>query len=400
MGLPRFDWSLTLVGLCIFTFVVVTYKVRIGDIGIAIGVAGLCLQRGGLKIPKFLWLYAAFVLWVFVGSFATPFTDIALEQAIERLKLVVVMLIAVNALRTEGQLRFYLLFFLGCFVLFPVRGTLVGGDTISGRAVWNYIYSNPNDLAALSLIALGVAFALWFSEHSWRSFVSLGAAISAIPLLAVILLTQSRGAVIGLAVGMGPAMVLLLIKRRWLLVPAGLIVLVIGFVTPANVWERLAGIEKLSSVETVAEADPEGSAEQRLEIQKVAWRIFLDNPVFGMGLGAYPQANAMYAPDLGKRDTHNTYLNLAAETGFPGLALWCALFWSVLRHAGRSRRNAGAEALATQQYWIERTLIAYLVAAVVGTYSALTFPYLVLTVLWCSATILERTARATQRGLE
>jgi O-antigen ligase len=388
LGLPRFDWSLTLVGFCVFTFVVVTYRIRIGEIGIAIGVMGLLFQRGGLKIPVPVWFYAAFVLWAFIGSFASSFPEIAREQIIERLKLVVVMIVAVNALRTEGQLRFYLLFFLGCFILFPVRGTLVGGDTIMGRAIWNYIYSNPNDLAALSLIALGVALAIMFSEPS-RTLVQFGAGISVTLLLVVILLTQSRGAFIGLVVGMGPGTMRLLMKRQRLLVPAVLVVLIIGYVTPTSVWERLAGIEQLTSVETIAQADPEGSAEQRFQIQQVAWRIVGDHPLFGVGLGVYPIANAMYAPELGQRDTHNTYLNLAAETGLPGLVLWCALFGSVLLHASRSRRDMETTTLAAQQIWIERALIGYLVAGLVGTYSALTFPYLMLAVLWCSANLLS-----------
>lgn len=391
LGLPRFDWSLTLVGFCVFTFVVVTYRIRVAEIGIAIGVMGLLFQRGGLKIPAPVWLYMAFVLWAFIASLGSSFPEIAREQIIERLKLVIVMVVAVNALRTEGQLRFYLIFFLGCFVLFPVRGTLVNyviGYHPFGRAIWNYIYNNPNDLAALCLIALGVALAVMLAEPS-QTLVRFGAGVGAALLLVVILLTQSRGAFIGLVVGMGPATMRLLMKRRRLLLPVTLVVLAIGYLTPTSVWERLAGIGQLTSVETIAQADPEGSAEQRFQIQKVAWRIVGDHPLFGVGLGVYPIANAMYAPELGKRDTHNTYLNLAAEVGLPGLVLWCALFGSTLLHASRSRRDMETTTLAAQQIWVERALIGYLVASLVGTYSALTFPYLMLAVLWCSANLLS-----------
>jgi len=121
----------------------------------------------------------------------------------------------------------------------------------------------------------------------------------------------------------------------------------------------------------------------------VAWRIFTDNPVFGVGLGVYPKANASYAPNLGARDTHNTYLNLAAEVGLPGLLLWLACFGTVLRYAYRRRRLAAPGVLATQQVWIERSLLGYFVAAIFGTYSTLSFPYLMLAVLWSSAAMLE-----------
>jgi O-antigen ligase len=389
-ALPRFDWSLALLGLCVFTFVIVTYYVRIAEVGIAIAALGLALQLGRLRLPFPVWLYGAFVLWAFAASFASPYPEIAREQVLEHLKQFAIMLIVVNALRTAGQLRFYLLFFLGCFVLFPLRGTLVSfasGNNVFGRALWNYIYNNPNDLAALSLLALGVALALAFALPP-RSLARLGAGVSAILLLVVILMTQSRGAAIGLVAGMGPAFVVLGLKRPKFLALAVVLGVVVALALPAGVWQRLSGIEKLTRVSTIADADPEGSAAQRFEINKVAWKIFSDSPVFGVGLGAYQQANAVYAPELGMRDTHNTYLSLAAEVGLPGLLLWCALFGSVLRYAHRRRRLAAPGALAVQQVWIERALRGYLVTGLFATVMALTFPYLMLAVLWSSAALM------------
>jgi O-antigen ligase len=388
LSAPHLEVWLTLFGLCVFTFAVVTYLLPVGVAGVAIAAAGLVLQGGKVRVPFPVWLFGAFVLWAFVASFASSYPDIALDNVREDLKLLAIMLIVVNALRTEGQLRFYLLFFLGCFILFPVRGTLVGGDAVAGRAVWNYIYSNPNDLAALCLIVLGIALGFMFARPS-GALVRLGAGISAILLVVVILLTQSRGAFIGLVAGMGPALIGLGLKRPGrLFLFAGILAVVINLVVPTSVWERLSGIEKLTSASTIVEADPEGSAEQRFAIQKVAWQIVVDHPVFGVGLGVYPLENARYAPDLGRRDTHNTYLNVAAEVGLPGFALWCALLWSVLRYAYRRRRLATAGVLATQQAWIERAFWGFLAAGMFATHAALTFTYLMLAVLWCSASLL------------
>jgi O-antigen ligase len=389
-GVPRFKWSLTLVGLCVFTFAVVTYYWPVGELGVAIAAVGLFLQFGKIKVrvPFPVLLYGAFVLWAYIASLASSYHEIVLDTAFEHLKLVAIMLIAVNALRSEGQVRIYLLFFLGCFVLFPLRGTLVGANTIAGRALWNYIYSSPNDLAALSLIALGVALGMLFSKPP-LTLVHVGAGITAILLLVVILLTQSRGAFLGLVAGMAPAALWSAVKRpvRMALL-AGVVALVVGYSIPPSTWERLSGIAQLTSTSTVAQADPEGSAAERFEIQKTGWEIFLDHPVFGVGLGAFPDAVARYNPELGKKDTHNTYLNLAAEVGFPGLALWCVLVWSVLRSAYRSRQRVGRSNLATQQAWIERAFWAYLVAGIFGTYARLSFPYLILSVLWCSTYLL------------
>jgi O-antigen ligase len=206
----------------------------------------------------------------------------------------------------------------------------------------------------------------------------------------VILLTQSRGVFLGLVSITVLALLQMLGKPTRRAIGVALVfALIIYLAVPVDVWERLYGIEKLTSASTIAEADSEGSAAERFEILKVGWQIFRDNPFFGVGLGAYPLANAMYVPDLGKRDTHNTYLNLAAEVGLPGLMLWCIFLGSVLRHAYRSQRNRQALGLVTQQVWIVRAFVGYLVAGLFGTYAALTFPYLILATLWCSANLLS-----------
>src|SRR6266581_4635816 len=90
--------------------------------------------------------------------------------------------------------------------------------------------------ATMCLIALGIALVFMFARPS-RALVRLGAGISAILLVVVILLTQSRGAFIGLVAGMGPALIGLGLKRpRRLLLSAGILALVIGLVIPASVW--------------------------------------------------------------------------------------------------------------------------------------------------------------------
>ncbi len=393
--------AITLVGLCVYTMVVVTFRLPIADVGILIAALGLFLQLGKVRIPSPVWLYSAFVLWAFVGSLVSRYAEYSGQQVVEQLKLCVVILIVVNALRTEGQFRLYLLIYLAAFMVYPARGALlnyIAGYDLFGRAIGNAMYTNPNDLAALSLLALGVALGFTYSKSS-RTFIRACAGVSAILLLLVILLTQSRGAVIGLVVGMGPALVWSGLKRpARLLAAGGILAIVVGLTVPASAWERLAGIKQLTDSATIAQADPEGSAAERLELQKVGWQIFLDHPVFGVGLGTYPMANAAYAPEMGMKDTHNTYLRLVAEVGLPGLVIWCALIASVLLNGRRSRRLLQDGELGVQQAWLERALVAYLVAALFGSYAHLTFPYMMLAVLWSSTTLLKALPQRAQEA--
>lgn len=398
LGWPRFSWSLKLVGLCIFTFVIVTYYVDIAKVGVTVGVLGLLVGKDRIRIPFPVVMYGAFLSWAFVGSFASPYSDVARDQLAEQLKQLVIMLIVINALRTEGQLRFYLLFFIGCFILFPARGALVNyvdGETIYGRALWNYIYNNPNDLAGLALLGFGIAFG-YYSSSPPRTLVWLGTAASAIILFIVILLTQSRGAFLGLVIAAMPLLVKTAIKQPYRAFGAAVVVFTIAVAMPAGVWERLSGIQKLTSTSTLAEADKVGSAAERFEIQKIGWQILGENITFGVGLGAYKLAHAARDPLRGGKDTHNTYLNLAVETGVPGLVIWLVMVVSLLRYAHRARQRAAPGVLATQQHWIERALIGFLFAGIFGTYAALTFPYILFATLWCSATLLQKPLEETR----
>src|SRR3954451_10214775 len=118
-GWPHVTWTLTLLGFCIFTFAVVTIKFQLGDLGIAVAAVGLVLQKDRIRMPLPLWLYGAFLLWAAVASLGSQYQDLAHQHILERLKLLVIMFIAVNALQTEGRLRCYLLIYLACFLLYP-----------------------------------------------------------------------------------------------------------------------------------------------------------------------------------------------------------------------------------------------------------------------------------------
>jgi len=145
-------------------------------------------------------------------------------------------------------------------------------------------------------------------------------------------------------------------------------------------------MSKLTSTATIAQADPEGSAAQRWQIQKTAWRIFEDHPIMGVGLGCFPLAIGRYSPGLGDRDTHDTYLNLATELGLPGLIMWLGLIGSVLLHAARASIERISRHSLVATTWLRCGLIAFLVAGIFGSYSGITMGYLVLGALWVGAT--------------
>lgn len=386
--------AVPLFGIAVFTFFLITsrWSELFTEFAIGIALLGLLLSPTGLRFPVPLRWGAAFLLWALITALFAISPETAQAALIERLKALVICLVVMNALRTPQQLRFYILLILFAYMLYPARGTLknfLAGETVQGRAHWNKIYANPNDLAAITLLMLGLTLAVATVKSQSRR-VRLAAAACVPVMLLIILLTQSRGVFIGLVVGFAPTLLAKIRARPSVVAPVLIVLCGVAALVPGASWHRLAGISKLTSLETIREADKVGSAEERLQITKVAWQIFTDHPVLGVGIGCYNEANARYAPQLGLRDAHNTYLSLAAEVGLPGLLLWLGLVGSVLAELRRRRRSVEADDQTLQVLWIERAVIGFLVAGFFGTYSGLTPLYLLLGILWAACQVLGR----------
>jgi O-antigen ligase len=385
-------WSPTFILLLGYLFTIVTGRLPIGTVTMVLAVASLLAQRGNLRMPRFLWLFVAWSLWALVGYALTFYPDVVGQALIEHGKVLVVAFVVVNALRTRSQIRFFIMFVLVTYILFPARSTVVNylhGYTLFGRAVGPFIYGNPNDLAAHTILLLGPALALWAAagRGSPTRLVALGGAAL---LTVVIVLTQSRGAFLALGTMALPSTIALVRRRpRAVLGLAACLALAL-YLAPASFWNRMQGLSKGTSAATIGEMDPEGSARQRFEVLKTATRIIRDHPVVGVGFGAYELAQYRYNPSLGYLDTHNTYLNVLAETGVPGLALFLAVVISVLRTVRRARRHASRAfpVEAEMLRWLQYALIAYLIAGVFGSFAKLAFLYVYLALLWSAARLV------------
>ncbi len=228
--------------------------------------------------------------------------------------------------------------------------------------------------------------------------------VSTAGLALLIVITQSRGAFIGLVI----AFVFMVVRSRsrTRLIRFGVAaVLGIVLLAPGAVWDRFSRMKYLFNTETIGEAD--GSAEQRYVLLQIASAIARDNLVTGVGLGAYSEAHGVYAEERpewaigsGNRDAHNMYVNLVAETGLPGLVLFIGMLGSTLIRAMRIesslRRHAPNE--AEQLRILRFGLVAYLIAAIFGSFHRVSFLYLYLAILWSASELLQKSALQQLRG--
>ena len=370
-----------------------------------IALCGILLVPNERWIPVPLRTLGLFLLWVFSVSLLSEYPDWFSARMPDLLKLWLISLVAYNALRSREQIRLFVIVFLVCFALWPVRGTLVTffmykEFDIEGRAYWIQLYSNPNDLANMALLQLSMAAALLTTEKKGWIRLGAGAALVILPLL--ILLTQSRGVFIGLVAFLA---IVFATHRRRLLLGVRLLALAVILIAlaPSSVWNRLESLTRATDSAELAKVDGEqGSARERYEIWKVASRIIADHPVTGVGFNAYKPAHFDYSkrydadPGIqGLWDTHSLYLNVTAETGFPGLLLYLVYIASVLLPADRVRRQCKAQlpAEARQLLILEAGLIGFMTACAFGSLAYFPHLHLHLVLLYTLAMVYRRELR-------
>jgi O-antigen ligase len=207
----------------------------------------------------------------------------------------------------------------------------------------------PIGLAVAAYCVVRVPFALRSHNTRYAIRITLCAAVALLvaALLAIALyLSFSRGAWLG-AVAALLAMGLFLPRRRWigLAVIGGLVVIGLGLygagLLPASVADRFADVGTLvdfRDVRGVKISDANYAVVERLAHWQAAVAMIDANPYTGVGFSNYQPVYEHYRllnwpMPLGH--AHNIYLNVAAETGLPGLAaylvLWMAIFAATIR---------------------------------------------------------------------
>jgi O-antigen ligase len=168
--------------------------------------------------------------------------------------------------------------------------------------------------------------------------VSLRAAATVlIPVLVISLLAAgSRGPVLGALVGMLTLFAMVvgnrMARRRLLLVA-------VGGVFAAILAAQLVPGQSIGRSFSFLSGSGSGlTSNGRFELWSEAWRLFADNPLFGIGTGSF------FAVDGLNRYPHNLLLEVGAELGIIGIALllgFLASSWLALMRARRQLDSAG-----------------------------------------------------------
>lgn len=189
----------------------------------------------------------------------------------------------------------------------------------------------------------------------------------ALMLAAALYFSFSRGAWLGAVAALG-VMIAFAPRRLWIGIglTAIALALLLGLssagLLPAAINERLADAGELFQFRDVRGAainDANYALIERLARWQAALNMLTDQPWTGVGFGNYQAAYEQYRllnwpTPLGH--AHNIYLNLAAETGLPGLAayvfLWVVIFWQTIQTTRRTKGIHRALAVGLLGTWV------------------------------------------------
>jgi O-antigen ligase len=198
-------------------------------------------------------------------------------------------------------------------------------SAVAGRATGTV--GDPNELAAGLLVGLALAVAFAVNRHIAAPLRRL-AVVAAALCLSGILISLSRGGLIGVAAALVLAVV---VGGRWrarvLALCAMLAVLAVGY---------FAVFASLPAKERVLAIGGGGGGTGRLDLWTVGLRMIAAHPLNGVGSGQFANSSVHYLLRPGliengafilstPKVAHNTYLNIVSELGVVGGLLFVAI---------------------------------------------------------------------------
>jgi len=348
VGTPLFD----------FAFVLVT-PVKV--VGLFTIVAAVLLQRPADAAPRlrnslglvFFAFAALQILEVLVYQLPIP------SDSISSLVSIGLLLVATRALVcTEERMR--------KAVRVMILASAFASLWIYRQYFFQHVYpangiEQDTNYESLTLVT-GIPLAIWMVRYEQgRWWKRMG--VTCVGLMAGgVLLTESRAGVIA-AVVMGLASVV--IARRKMLT-LGLVVLAIAVgvaIAPAGLGDRFRNIKFEGTATTGAQA----STRIHVELAKAGLAMIETYPLTGIGLERFKH----YAPDynsglLQVTDhsyiAHDTYIQIAAETGLPVLLLFLVLMAAAILNCRAARRGTDVP-LARMATAMQLGLVGFSVAA-------------------------------------
>jgi O-antigen ligase len=235
---------------------------------------------------------------------------------------------------------------LAFFTLFIFQMRVYGGVA---RIAGGYTY-DANDIACVAVVSIPIAVWLLQAVKGKLKLIPLAVIIGLGMTLAK---TGSRGGFVGLlAIGVAMLVMLRQVRLDKRLAFVAVIGLGLALAAPQGYWEQMRSITK--PMEDYNWSAPAG----RKAVLIRGLGYMARNPATGIGVGTFGRAEGMisdrardYRPGMAGikwSAAHNSFLQVTAEMGIPGLLLFCGLVFGSIRGMNRLRRSLPREWLRAQ----------------------------------------------------
>jgi O-antigen ligase len=325
-------------------------------------------------------LLAGFTIWCIAGI---PFAEWrggafgTLSELWSKSYLMFVLVVGLTV--TVGQAR-RLMSTVAFATLILTGMALFAQSRLMGRLTVDFgMFSNPNDLAQVLLLAVPLLFTI--NIPGSNIFFKIVSAAAAAPMIVAILQTGSRSGLLALL-----AMIAITFFRvgyrgkvaiALIIVAGGALVVT---KVPDEVVDRYRYIfgGEAQDVSEESEAVAVASAASRKELFLQSLRLTIRNPILGVGLGNFQHASVQETSSVGKRamwrETHNMYTQVSAETGLPGFCLYFGSVFVLFRRFRTIRKQCEADPRLDQ---IRNTLFIYSTSLtsvlITGTFSSVAY---------------------------
>jgi probable O-glycosylation ligase (exosortase A-associated) len=290
----------------------------------------LDVARAGTTAPRLSGAHRTVLVfggWVALTALTARDRSMAYPGLIEYVKIILMFTAATFLIRTVSQVWALLLAtaLSLAYVAYEISYLFLVNHPLG---VFHNGYRGLDNNGAGLMLAMGVPMCWFLYENAgrwWRWYF-----VTLIPVLILaVLMTFSRWALVSL-LGMCP-LLLVRSRQRVRLAVAGAL---LGFVAlPVMVSPEIK-----ARFMTLEQNGLGASAKVRRDSWAVGLKMACDNPVFGVGVRNANLLSYQYGADYEGRTIHSNYLQIAAGSGFVGLALLLLAFAVCWQSARRARR--------------------------------------------------------------
>lgn len=264
------------------------------------------------------------------------------EATVKLLALAIYFAGAVAALR-GSQRRNLTLIILAGFGFLTSLFAIIHRLTNNGKMYWvrtvsDYVapygpYGNYNHFAGFAELILPLPFAYLLFVRSSVERKALWL-FSVVIIAAALIFSLSRGGILAMGVEFLILLAVFLFKPKWFSreeksIGRGNWLMIGGILATVMATALWIGYDRLvERFQLTRQGASEFSVVTRAEYWRNSWKLFLDHPVAGVGLGAFPAVYPQYGRSTAAYErleqTHNDYLQLLTDAGLVGaaLALW------------------------------------------------------------------------------